>query len=515
MKRSDIRQFYMRHRVSIHDLLILIAAMFVVAYVAFEVDIFVTEGAVSAAEETIELDEALMLGGLLAVGMLVFAVRRYIDQKRETARRIVAERKARELAFQDPLTGLANRRQFDDALRVAASSPPAAGQQHGIFLLDLNGFKKINDSYGHGAGDEVLLIVAQRLLSAVRPGDLVARLGGDEFVILAPHLLGAEAATTLAMRIVQAFADPIATGTIIHQIGTGIGISLYPRDGEQPSELVRKADVALYRAKGEQRSAIRFFEEEMDLLLKERGRMEVALRKAMADGAIEPRFRPSFDLNTGEVTAFEAVPYWEMDETEVPVERFLAIAEETGMIHALFESVLKRACAGARNWPPETRLSIDIFPGQLRDANLGQTILSILKTCNFDPHRLEVEIAEATLVRDFETAKQALAPLRETGVTMTLDHFGTGYSNLYHIQEFKLDKVKIDRRFTENLNDDRSARMMRALAGLGHGLGLTVTADGIEGDASPLISSGIEHGQAVTALVTVDEAAMLFRKASV
>jgi len=343
----------------------------------------------------------------------------------------------------------------------------------------------------------------------------VARLGGDEFVILAPHLLGAEAATTLAMRIVQAFAHPIATGSAVHQIGTGIGISLYPQNGETPGELLRKADVALYRAKGEQRSAIRFFEEEMDLLLKERGRMEAALRRAMEDGTIEPRFRPSFDLNTGAVTAFEAVPYWEMDETEVPVERFLAIAEETGMIHALFESVLKRACTGARNWPPETRLSIDIFPGQLRDANLGPTVLSILKSSNFDPHRLEVEIAEATLVRDFETAKQALSPLREAGVTMTLDHFGTGYSNLYHIQEFKLDKVKIDRRFTENLNDDRSARMMRALAGLGHGLGLAVTADGIEGDASPLISSGIEQGQAVTALVTIDEAAMLFRKASV
>ncbi len=510
MSRSAIGQFYMRHRVSIHDLVILLAALLVAAYVAFEVDIFSNEGTVSPAEQVVELDEALLLGGMLAVGLFIFSVRRYVDQKRETARRTLAERKARELAFQDPLTGLANRRQFEEALRVAASSPPAAGQQHGVFLLDLNGFKKVNDSYGHGAGDEVLLIVARRLRAAVRPGDLVARLGGDEFVILAQHLLGAEAATTLAMRIVEALADPVATGSIQHRVGSGIGISLYPQDGVSPGELLRKADVALYRAKAEQRSAIRFFEEEMDMLLKERGQMEAALRQAIDGGEIVPRFRPTFDLGTGKVIAFEAVPHWETDKGEVPVERFLSIAEETGLIHALFEHVLRKACEGAANWSAETQLSIDIFPGQLRDAHLGTTILSILGDCGFDPNRLEVEIAESMLVRDLETAKSALAPLRQSGVTMTLDHFGTGYSNLYHIQEFKLDKVKIDRRFTKDLSDDQSVRMMRALAGLGHGLGLVVTADGIDGHAaSSLLSSGIGQAQAVTSLVTLDEAAAL------
>ena len=255
---------------------------------------------------------------------------------------------------------------------------------------------------------------------------------------------------------------------------------------------------------------MRFFEEEMDHLLIERGKTEAALRRAIDEDVIEVRFKPTFDLRSGEVAAFEAFPYWEDEHVEVSAERFLTIAEETGLVHAMFAQVLRKACVAAGKWPTATRLSIDVLPGQLTDQELGASILGIAQDCGFSLDRLEIEIAESLLVRDLPGAQRALAPLREAGVKMTLDHFGTGYSSLYHIQEFKLDKVKIDRRFTENLADERSAKVMRALAGLGQGLGLIVTADGVEGSSSPLLPSGIEHAQPTAGLITTAEAAALF-----
>lgn len=504
-----LRELYMRHRVSINDLGVIVAAILVLIFVAYEVDIFANEASVTVRQETIELDEVLLLGGCLAVGLLGFSVRRYIEQKREMNRRVEAERYARQLAFQDPLTGLANRRQFDDALRVAIASPPAAGAAHALLMLDLNGFKKINDSFGHGIGDELLVIVAQRLSAAMRPGDLIARLGGDEFAVLALHVSGPEAASNIAHRIVQALSEPVTIAQSQHHIGTGIGIALLPSDAQTAQEGIRKADVALYRAKAEHRSATRFFEEQMDVVLREREEMERHLRAAMASDLIYPRFRPSFDLLGGSVAAFEAIPSWLLSgAAEVPVERLVAIAEESGLIHAIGESVLRKACLAARSWPAHTKLSIDIYPGQLSDPSFGATTLAVLHETGFDPARLEVEIAESMLVRELDAAKVALAPLRQAGVTVTLDHFGTGYSSLYHMNEFKIDKVKIDRRFAEHLDGQDADRMVRALAGFGHGLGLLVSAEGssdLMGQVS-LLSSGVQQNQPVSEPISSEDA---------
>lgn len=507
----------MRHRVSIQDLSLLLLGILVLLYVAFEVDIFVTEGSVDQAQETIELDEALLLGAVLAIGLLIFAVRRYYDQKREVSRRVAAERRTRELAYQDPLTGLANRRQFEEALRMAAASPPAIGSAHAVFLLDLNGFKQINDSYGHAVGDEVLVLTAQRLLSAVRAGDLVARLGGDEFVVLAEHLLGPEAATSIALRIIQALAEPMIVGGVGHQVGTGIGISLLPADATTADEALRQADVALYRAKAERRSAFRFFEEDMDRLVREREDMERSLKQAIEADLIKPRFRPSFNLKTGTVIGFEAVPSWTSKEgIDIPPERFLPIAEETGLVHAIARRVLERACAAANRWPKTVTLSIDILPGQLKDGELGRGMLDVLRNASLDIHRLEIEIAESMIVRDLDAARAALAPLREAGATIALDNFGTGYSNLYHMQEFRIDKVKIDRRLVENMGEEETGRIVRALAGLGQGLGLTVSADGVSGPlaGSTLLNDGIQEGQRSGSLVSTEETVRFFETAS-
>ncbi|WP_442578217.1 putative bifunctional diguanylate cyclase/phosphodiesterase [Mesorhizobium sp. ASY16-5R] len=507
----------MRHRVSIQDLGILAAVLLVLGYVALEIDIFAHEGGVSPQEQKIELNEMLLLGAALAVGLLIFAIRRYNDQRREVARRTAAEQQARELAYQDPLTGLANRRQFDEALKTAVASPPAAGSSHAALLLDLNGFKKINDNYGHNIGDEVLTIVAHRLVRAVRDGDLVARLGGDEFAVLSLHLLGPEAAANIAMRVIQALNEMVATGVLLHQVDTAIGIALLPEDGGTCEEALRKADLALYRAKAERRSSFRFFEEEMDRYVRERERMERELRAAIAGDQVRPRFRPSVDLISGQVLGFEVVPSWKAaDGEDVPPERFIPIAEETGLIHAMARRMLELSCAAARHWPKEVTLSVDLLPSQLGDRDLGAGILQVLKDADFAPYRLEMDVAESLIVHDLDAAKTALAPLRDAGVRIALDNFGTGYSNLYHIQEFGFDKVKIDRRFVEKMEQEDAAKVVRALAGLGHGLGLAVNADGIPQATgnSILLASGIREGQPSSSLATAEETLRFFDAAS-
>ncbi|QND52852.1 EAL domain-containing protein [Phyllobacterium sp. 628] len=511
---SRFWNFIVRHRVSIQDLGLLLAVLLVLAYVAFQIDIFETEGSVSSGELMIELDESLLLGCFLALGLLVFATRRYIAQKRETVRRIKAEQEVRILAYQDPLTGLANRRQFKETLKIIAASPPRSGAAHAVIILDLNGFKQINDAYGHGVGDDVLVIIGQRLQRAIREGDLLARLGGDEFIVLAQHLAGPEAAANIAMRIVEELREPIKIGSIHYEAGAGIGIALLPMDAQSGDEAVRKADVALYRAKTERRSAFRFFEEDMDRLVQERDQLERDLRAAVAADEINVRFRPSFDLRSGKVIGFEAVPSWmTADGTEVPPDRFLPVAEETGLIYAIGQRIFEKAFIAARQWPSNVTLSIDVLPGQLRDREFGKTILELLQSTGLSARQLDIEITESLVVQDLEAAKLALGPLRAAGVRLTLDNFGTGYSNLYHIQEFKLDKIKIDRRFIENMNEEETAKMVRALAGLGQGLGLVVSADGLEGSANSetLLKSGVDQWQSSGDFVTLEETERFFK----
>ncbi len=487
-----------RHRVNIQDLSIIIAIVLVAAFLAFEWDIYANQDSISRREETLELDEVLTLGVVLCSGLLIFAIRRHQEQKRETRRRVAAEQRARELAFQDPLTGLANRRQFDEALNAAIAAPPRAGAAHAVFLLDLNGFKQINDVYGHGVGDELLINVAQRLVSAVREGDLVARLGGDEFAILGCHLMGAEAATSIAIRILHALEEPISAGKHNHQVRSGIGIALIPGDAGTLQEALRKADVALYRAKSERRSALRFFEEAMDRRVQERDRLDRDLRAAIVGDRIQPFFQPVVDLKTRKVVSFEAVPRWiDASDGEIPPERFIPVAEENGLIHELFERLLKQSCAAAAKWPQEVTLALDIFPSQLKDPALNARVMETLQDSEIAPERLELEITESALVRDLEAAQEALGALRAAGVKIVLDNFGTGYSSLYHLRNFKLDRIKIDRSFIQRLSTRESAEIVHALVGLGHGLGLTVTAEGVEDpeQRASLLSSGCEQGQ--------------------
>jgi diguanylate cyclase (GGDEF)-like protein len=355
---SKVRTMIRHHRVSLRDAALVIGAVLIAGFVAFEYDF---SGALPQ-DKRIEFQEAIALGVLVIVGFIYFGGRRMAEQEREIARRIAAERRAHELAHTDALTGLSNRRQFEKALKETAASPPGADSVHAVLTLDLNGFKTVNDVYGHAAGDEVLVVVAQRLSAAMRDSDLLARLGGDEFAVIARHLAGPEGATSIAIRIIKSLEDPIDVGSNRHRIGAGIGIALMPRDAVTAEEVLRKADIALYKAKGENRSAVRFFEVDMDRHSREREFLERELAAAIGTSAIRPWYQPIVHLRTQEVIAFEALARWNHPTLgNIPPDRFIPIAEDCGLIRELSDHLLRHACKDARSWPDGVMLSLKIY----------------------------------------------------------------------------------------------------------------------------------------------------------
>ena len=479
---KKFRHAIRRHRLVLQEGLLLAALMAFATLAAYAYDIFPNPSGVPTQQYVIEPDEAFALAMLLCLGLLILSWQFLLSQRREVARRIAAEHHARELALQDGLTGLPNRRQFDHELKTAIAAPPRRSGAHAVLLLDLNGFKRVNDLYGHPIGDEVLINVAMRLRRAARVEDLVVRFGGDEFAILARQLAGAEDATSIALRIIREFDEPITTGSIRHHIGIGIGIALAPQDGKNEIEILRKADIALYRAKAEPQSASRFFDAEMDARTRERDLIERDLPAAIASGAVQPYYQPVVNLVTKQVVGFEALARWTHPTLgALAPERFIAVAESCGLINALTDHLLRQAASAACRWPSGMMLAFNISPVQLKDRTLGLRIVSILAESGLSPRRLEIELTEAALVRDLEGAQIVLGTLRGAGVHIALDDFGTGYSSLYHLRNLRFDKIKIERTFVDNMERDPEAfALVRALLGFGHGLGLSVTAEGVE-----------------------------------
>lgn len=509
----------MRHRFAIWDTSVILAATGLLVFLAAEYHLLVHSGLSRADAAGIELAEVAIIAAVLGAFLLV-AIRRGRAQARELRRRIVAEARAHELAFQDPLTGLPNRRQFDESVMQAVESPPGADRAHAILMLDLNGFKFINDTHGHPIGDIVLKEVGTRLAAIVREtGDHVARLGGDEFGIVATHVRGAEDANGIALRIIDVLRAPIESGEGQHVVGAGVGIALYPRDGSTAEEIVRRADVALYRAKSEPGCGIRFFEQEMDAHIRERALVEAELRRAIRERAIRPYYQPIVELGTDKIVGFEALARWHHATMgEVAPERFMPVAEACGLMSELGDHLLRTACRDACSWPANTTLAFNVSPVQLRNPTFGLRVMAILGETGLAPSRLELEITENTLVRDLKIADEVLGSLRAAGVRVALDDFGTGYSSLYHLKKFKFDRIKIDRSFVESMvEESQSATIVRALLGLGHGLGVSITAEGIERGAQKdaLVGEGCDHGQGFlfSRAMSASDAAALFEDA--
>lgn len=448
--------------------------------------------------EAWEIDNIVFVIFILGIGFAIFSYRRVKELAIEMTARRRAEMEATKLARHDPLTGLPNRRFFVEALGdVLRKTTPES--QSAVLMLDLDGFKSINDAYGHGVGDNALVEFAERITQIMRPGAIFIRVGGDEFAVILPNIKSLDEPASLARRITAAVVEPFWLDHIAASVGVGIGIAVAPPDGMDADLLVQRADRALYRAKAEGRSSIRFFEEEMDAHMERRVAIEKELREAVAAKRIVPYYQPVVALATRQVIGFEALARWKSDKFGwVPPDTFITVAEEIGIIGELGDQLLQRACLDARDWPSDLTLTFNVSGVQLRDPTIGLHILAILAETGFNPRRLELEITETALFDNIEIAQNITTQLREAGVRIALDDFGTGYATLSQLLSLKLDRIKIDRSFVDRLGKDKqSMTIVRAVLGLARGFELETTAEGIENDEqlTSLRAEGCLEGQ--------------------
>ena len=407
-------------------------------------------------------------------GCEVLVIRDLTERKR-------AEEMIEHLAHHDVLTDLPNRSLFDTRIRQALQVAHRKRGQVAVFCLDLDRFKAVNDIFGHAEGDRILCKVAAILKRCAADGETVARLGGDEFAIIQPGKQP-EAARRLASRILDEFTAAMDTARDPTAVGVSMGIALYPSDGKSAEDLCNNADTALYRVKHAGRGSACFFDAEMDEAVRARRQIENDLRHAIIRNQIHVSYQPIIDTKTDQISGYEALMRWNrpghgMSEPNI----FIPIAEESGTIVQLGEWILRQACTEAARWPDPLSIAVNVSPVQFMLPNLYDQIAGILAETALAPQRLELEITEAALVRDRARVMATLVRLRELGVRIVMDDFGTGFSSLSNLRTFPFDKIKVDRSFTGALEHDAAARsIVRAIIGLGHSLGMPVVTEGVE-----------------------------------
>lgn len=403
------------------------------------------------------------------------------------------------LALHDTLTGLPNRRYLNMQIDRSIARASRDSQQFAVLMIDLDAFKPINDRHGHAVGDLVLMEIARRLIDRVRKDEVVSRLGGDEFVVVLNHPGSTEGTMLAAQRLIAALSEPIELTVGCMHVGASVGVAFYPADATAAEDLLRKADVALYRAKNAGRGDVRFFQQSMDEEVQERATLELDLRGAIDCDEIVPYFQPLIDLDSGGLTGFEVLARWHHPiRGLVPPDVFIPIAEHTGLIDALTVSVMRAALMAARDWDPRLTIAVNIAPQQLKNEALTDRLLEVLLETGFPADRFEIEITENALIGDLETARRIVVGLKSHGIRVSLDDFGTGYSSLSHLSELPFDKIKIDRSFIHTLHErPESVSIVNAIIGLGKSLNLPTTAEGIESaaDADMLIRLGCSAGQ--------------------
>jgi diguanylate cyclase (GGDEF)-like protein len=392
-----------------------------------------------------------------------------------------AEQRITHLAHYDPLTDLPNRTLFHEKLKRELGRIEA-DQQLAVFYIDIDEFKSVNDSLGHLIGDELLKSVATSLSRCAGPGDFVARLGGDEFAIVQTAVKTPGEVTDLVARVFDAIRTPYEC--LGHQVSTdaSIGIALAPQHGVDLDQILKNADLAMYAAKSAGRRTYRFFEPDMDAQVRARRILEMDLRQAIAYGGLEVYYQPCVSIQDNRITGCEALLRWRHSERGMisPAE-FIPIAEDTGLINQIGEWVLATACAEAATWPDDIKLAVNVSPVQFRSGTLALKIVAALAASGLAANRLELEITEAVLIRDDETALDILHQLRALGVRIALDDFGTGYSSLSYLQRFPFDKIKIDRCFVNDIADpDGSSCIVQAVVTIAAARHMTTTAEGVE-----------------------------------
>ena len=427
---------------------------------------------------------------LLNVALLIFGWRRYDELRREVRVRRMAEEKARALAESDPLTGCRNRRgvtpAIDGMLRVAHDQR----QEVALLLIDLDNFKTINDRCGHKAGDAVLVETAMCIERLLPADGICARMGGDEFACAFTFEEGDRARVDrLAADIVDAISVPVTVAdlTIDVTVSVGLAASRHPGNGAaQPDAemLIHWADIAMYHAKRNGRDRHAWFEPQMESEIRFRNALESGLRRGIEAGEFVPYYQQQIDIQTGKLVGFEMLARWKSPEFGVvSPEMFIPLAEDMGVIDKLSESLISAALEDAKSWDPELTLAVNISPVQLRDPWFAQKLLKLLTECGFPPQRFEIEITESCLHENIAVVRSILTSLKNQGVKVSLDDFGTGFSSLAQLRALPFDRLKIDRSFvTELANEGANSELVAAIVALGRGLGLPIVAEGIEND---------------------------------
>ncbi len=416
-----------------------------------------------------------LAGFALLVGLVIRHMRR-------TASAIATgERQLRHLALHDPVCGLPNRIFFGERLEQAIVGVRGGGPPAAVFYIDLDHFKDVNDTLGHHIGDELILNVTQRLSRIMRGDDLVARLGGDEFAIITTCASDSYSLQAIAGRIISAVCAPyqISGHNII--IGASIGIAVIDRRAGDAGDILRYADMALYRAKNEGRNRACIYDAAMDADLSNRKLLEGDLLQAIKTDGLRAAYQPIVNASGDTVVGVEALARWtHPTHGEIPPSRFIPIAEHSGLIIELGEYMLRRACLEGRNWPGLT-IAVNVSPLQFRRSDFVEVVERILTETDFDANRLELELTESTLLGNMETAELSMLRLKAIGVRFALDDFGTGYSSLLYLRRFPFDKLKIDSSFVRSIEKaPDAAAIVHAVVSLGRGLGMKVTAEGVE-----------------------------------
>ena len=416
---------------------------------------------------------------LLVVGVIVALLTRRL--RRASQELEASEAQAQHLAFHDALTGLPNRALFNDRFDRALADARGDGRQLALLYLDVDRFKNVNDTLGHPAGDELIRELGRRLTGLVRSVDDVSRLGGDEFAIIQTDVTCERDVEVLCERIIAAVGQPFQVLGNSAFVGVSIGVVITPQAGTDHPELVRKADIALYRAKNEGRNRFCIFREEMDYTVQRRREIEADLREALERGELELAYQPLFSATTGEICGVEALTRWQHPtHGRISPSVFIPIAEEAGLIQALGDWALREACKTAVRWPV-SHVAVNVSAVQFRSQNFAGRVLDIVRESGLAPGRLELEVTEGVLLNSAELAAITLRALRSSGVRIALDDFGTGYSSLTYLRKYPVDKIKIDRSFVQNVGtDSASDAIAEAMVNLARALGVDVTAEGVE-----------------------------------
>jgi len=407
-------------------------------------------------------------------GFLVTAVD--ITERRKAEARIAY------MAHHDNLTGLPNRVKFREHLDQALERNGEGGDRAGVLCIDLDMFKNVNDSFGHPVGDRLLKMVAERLQGVMPADALVARLGGDEFAMIVKRNPTPREINELSAALIASVSAPYTVDGLELVIGASVGIAMSPGDGVTGDDLLRNADMALYRAKSEGGGAHCFFEKEMDRQAQTRRALEFDLRHALTNGEFELHYQPLIDVVANRIVAFEALIRWRHPERGMvsPAE-FIPVAEDIGLIVTLGEWVLREACTEAATWPAGIKVAVNLSPVQFRNRNLVQTVIAALAHSGLAPTRLELEITESVFLAETEANLATLHQLRGLGVRISMDDFGTGYSSLSYLRSFPFDKIKIDRSFVRDLAERQDCvAIVKAISGLGQSLNISTTAEGVE-----------------------------------